>query len=160
MYYKDADIVQKCTQTLGLHYISVGCSPCRDLWYQYLHCDSMFTRAVGLNICLCLFCTMYSQYVHTSITLQDAQFSWKEKCWNREQSVEEQNLKGSRRRWIKWNKERLSAIKRKNSWRRLFSFIVLCQGFSCYSRCPLFWVGGQPCFWLRGWRWRKADGGL
>lgn len=28
------------------------------------------------------------------------------------------------------------------------------RGFSCNGRCPLFWVWGQPCFWLR-----DGDGG-
>lgn len=62
-----------------------------------------------------------------------------------------------------WTKKWSSAIKRKNSWQSLFSFMVLRQGFSCYGRCPVFLVWGASL--VSGWgtvmeesRWRIIAG--
>lgn len=57
------------------------------------------------------------------------------------------NLKGGR--WRKRHKRWSGAIKRKSRWQSLVSFLVLCQGFSCCARCPVSWVWGLPCFWLK-----------
>lgn len=69
------------------------------------------------------------------------------KCGNRKQNAEGVNLKGGR--WRKRHKRWSGAIKRKSRWQSLVSFLVLCQGFSCCARCPVSWVWGLPCFWLK-----------
>lgn len=95
----------------------------------------------------------YSQYAQTTVSLLDdalPRFFWRIKssfCTKINKKV--WSLKRSRCRWGKENKKWLNAITRKNSWRSLFSSIVLCQDFSCYARCLLSF--GATLLLADGW---------